>query len=194
MLPALASFAAEVGTPWIADHLGFRHAEGIDFGVSCPTLLDRRALDMVAARAVNAMSACGTRLLIRNLASPLAIENPIPEPEFLCRLCELAGCELSLDVCALMVNARNHHFDPRAWLAGIDRARIAQVHVGGCRDVNGRFDDTHDAPIDDETWMLIADALRGGTPDVVTLQWEARFPPTPVIESELRNLKALIAP
>ena len=77
-------------------------------------------------------------------------------------------------------------------LAGIGRSRIAQVHVGGCRETGDRFDDTHDAPIDDETWTLVAEALREAVPDAVTLQWESRLPPTPVIVGTLRRLKTLV--
>jgi uncharacterized protein len=193
VVPSIASFAAETQALWITDHLGFRFADGLDLGKPCPTSLNRHTLERVAARTRDVMSACGTRLLIRNVASPLAVAGAIPEPEFLCRLCELTGCELSLDVCALLVNARNHRFDALEWLAGIDPQRIAHLHVGGCREVDGLFDDTHDAPVDEDGWRLVEDLLRTHAPEAVTLQWEARFPPTSVIACELLRLKALTA-
>jgi len=189
----IAAFAAETQALWITDHLGFRFADGLDLGKPCPTSLNRHTLERVAARARDVMSACGTRLLIRNVASPLAVAGGIPEPEFLSRLCELTGCELSLDLCALVVNARNHRFDSHEWLAAIDTRRIAHLHVGGCRQVDGRFDDTHDAPVTEDDWRLIEGVLRAHAPDVITLQWEARFPPTCVITCELLRLKALTA-
>ena len=191
-LTSLASFVSEMRAPWVSDHLGFRYAPGIDFGGSCPIVLNGATLDIVADRARRVMEACGTLLLIRNLASPLVIRGSLSESEFLNRLCELAGCGISLDATALLVNARNHRFDPRGWLDEVDRSRVVHVHAGGCREVDGRWDDMHDTPIDDELWALLAHALVGGAVEAITLQWEARFPPSSFLEAELRRLKALV--
>ena len=190
-LASLASFVAETGAPWVSDHLGFRYAPGIDLGGSCPALLDRTSFDVVVERALRAMEALRASLLIRNLASPLVVRGSMSEPEFVDRLCEATGCGISLDATALLVNARNHDFDPRRWLDAIDRSRVAQVHAGGCREIDGLWDDTHDAPIDDDLCELLADVLGPGTVDTVILDWEARFPPAPVLDAELRRLKAL---
>jgi uncharacterized protein len=190
-LGPVMAFVRDLGARWICDHLGFRYASGLDLGAPCPALLDRAAFDRVAGRARRIMDDCGARFLIRNLASPIAIGDPMWEPAFLSELCARTGAGISLDAAALLVNARNHRFDAQRWLSTLDLSQVVQVHVGGCRQHDGRWDDTHDAPMDDELWALLADVFDGCAADIVTLQWEARFPPSATIGETLRRLEAL---
>jgi uncharacterized protein len=187
----VVAFVRDLGARWICDHLGFRYASGLDLGGPCPAPLDAAALERVAARVRRIMDDCGARFLIRNVASPIAIGEPMQEPAFLDELCARTGAGISLDATALLVNARNHRFDARRWLGMLDRAHVVQVHAGGCRLRDGRWDDTHDGPMDDELWALLADVLDGCAADIVTLQWEGRFPPSAAISETLHHLEAL---
>jgi uncharacterized protein len=190
-LAPVMSFVQDLGARWICDHVGFRYASGLDLGGPCPAPLNTAAFERVAGRVRRIMDDCGARFLIRNLVSPIAIGDPMREAAFLDEVCARTGAGISLDATALLVNARNHHFDARRWLSRLDRAHIVQVHTGGCRQRDGHWDDTHDAPIDDELWALLADVLDGCAADIVTLQWEGRFPPSATLSKTLHRLEAL---
>ncbi len=188
----VAAFVRELGARWICDHLGLRYASGLDLGGPCPAPLDRSALERAADRVVRIMDDCGARFLARNLASPLAVNASMREAEFLNELCTRTGAGVSLDLTALLVNARNHRFDAHGWLHALDRTHVTQVLAGGCRLREGRWNDTHDAPIDAELWDLLGRTLGGLAIDTITLEWEARFPPSRVLSQTLQRLAALV--
>lgn len=190
-LKRLSALVSEANPLWVSDHLGFRYAPGVDLGSPCPVALDRRTLDLVVERALRVVERCGTPFLIENISSPIVIMSSMSEPEFLNRFCEITGCGVLLDLTGLYVGARNHGFDSGAWLDELDRSHVVQIHVGGCREVEGRWDDTHDAPIVDDVWELLREALKGAAVKAVILEWEARFPPTSVLKAELHGIKAL---
>ncbi|MEZ4467127.1 MAG: DUF692 family protein [bacterium] len=81
---------------------------------------------------------------------PFLLENPsyyvqyggaeMEEAEFLSALCEQrADCGLLLDVNNVYVNARNHGYDPYAFIdALLPLDRVLQIHMAGHDDLRGR--------------------------------------------------------
>jgi uncharacterized protein len=189
-----ANLVREAKPLWISEHLGFRHTGEIDLRSPVPIALTDEALRCLVEHAREVVHMCRTPLLLENIAAPLQISGSLCEPEFLNRFCEQSECGVLLDLTALLVNSRNHGFDPSDWLSALDMKRIVQLHVGGCRHVEGRWEDTHDAPIDEELWTLAQGILAQGTVQAVILERDARFPPVTDLESELRRLKMLSAP
>jgi uncharacterized protein (UPF0276 family) len=156
--------------------------------------LTDEALHCLVQHAREVVDTCGTPLLLENIASPLQISGALCEPKFLNRFCEQSECGVLLDLTALLVNSRNHGFDPSDWLSALDLKHVVQLHVGGCRHVEGHWEDSHDAPIDEELWTLAQWVLAQGTLQAVILERDARFPPVTDLESELRRLKMLSVP
>lgn len=190
----LAWFAAlvrEAKPLWISEHLGFRCTPEIDLGRVVPVSRTEEALATFVAHARDIVDACRTPLLLENIASPLDIRGPLSEPEFLNRLCEQAGCGVLLDVTALLVNSRNHRFDAAEWLRALEVRHVVQIHAGGCRERDGRWDDTHDAPIDDELWPLVEAVLARQRVSAVVLERDERFPAVSEIAREVERLRAL---
>ena len=190
-LGALATLVSEVRPRWVSDHLGFRCTSEVDLGSPVPMLLDERSLDLMAERVQRVMDVCRLPLLLENLSSPLVIQSPFSEPEFLNRLCERTGCGVLLDVTALFVSSRNLGFDPLRWLHELDPGRIVQVHVGGCRERDGCWEDAHAGPVHEDVWALLGDVLSAGLVEAVVLERDASFPPPEELTQELRRIKSL---
>ena len=75
-----------------------------------------------------------------------------------------ADCDLLLDVNNVYVNAINHGYDARDFLARMPTARVAQYHVAGHYDEADDLKvDTHGAPVKDEVWALLDHAYRACT-------------------------------
>ena len=55
-------------------------------------------------------------------------QSVMTEWEFLRTVSERTGCELLLDVNNIYVSAVNHGFDPLAYVAGIPKDRVRQIH------------------------------------------------------------------
>lgn len=178
---------------WISERLGFRCTPEIDLAASVPVPLTSDTLRLLVDHARAAVDACGTPLLLENIASCLSIPGTLAEPEFLNRFCEQAGCGVLLDVTALLVNGRNHGFDPLRWLAELDVSHVVQMRVGGCREEAGRWEATHDAPLDEDVLGLVRVVLKRSPVQAVVLERDSRFPPTPEIVADLRRLHALCA-
>ena len=103
------------------------------------------------------------------LGRPVAIENvsyyvhpgapEMSEVDFVLEVLERSGCRLLLDVNNVYVNARNHGFDPRAYLDRVPAERVVQLHVAGHLVRPGRpIIDTHAEPVCDDVYDLVGHA------------------------------------
>jgi uncharacterized protein (UPF0276 family) len=186
-----ATLVREAKPLWISEHLGFRCTPEIDLACVVPVSLTEETLATFVSHVRQIVDACETQLLLENIASPLVIRGHYGEPEFLNRLCEQTGCGVLLDLTALLVNSRNHRFDPERWLRALDLGHVAQIHIGGCRERNRSWEDMHDAPIGEELWTLAEAVFARQSVRAVVLERDARFPVVSEIERELDRLRVL---
>jgi uncharacterized protein (UPF0276 family) len=142
----------------------------------------------VAARVRSVQDALGRPLVLENPTAYLRFrESTIPEPEFLTRLCEETGCALLVDVNNLHVNATNHGFDPRTWLAALPADRVAQIHLAGHSVQGPLLIDTHAAPVSGAVLALYGCALRRFGRVSTLLEWDAALPALDDLLAELRR-------
>ena len=191
-LDRLVALTCEVDPLWVSDHLGFRRTDEVDLGHPTPIPLDGDMLTVFTDHCREVMDRCGKRLLVENIASPLAISPVMSEPEFLNRLCEASGCGLLVDVMGLVVNSRTHGFDARCWLGLLEPRHIVQLHLGGVGSRNDVWLDTRGGDIDDEVWTLAADVLTRAPVQAVVLERDERFPPGSHLAAELRRVDRLV--
>jgi uncharacterized protein (UPF0276 family) len=115
----------------------------------------------------------------------------MPEWEFLAALAEKADCGLLLDVNNVFVSARNHGFDPAAFIDGVPRARVAQFHLAGHSDKGTHLLDTHDHPVCDEVWALYRRAVRRFGAQATLLERDDDIPPLDDLVAEARRAAEL---
>ena len=60
--------------------------------------------------------------------------------------------DLLLDVNNIYVSSVNHGFDPLAYLRGVPRDRVRQIHLAGHRTRAVHLIDTHDQPVPEPVW------------------------------------------
>src|SRR6267142_43293 len=151
-----------------------------------------RALADVVSRVGRAQDALGRQILMENVSSYVAYaDSTMPEWEFLARVAEEADCGILLDVNNVYVSARNHEFDPDAYLAGIPAGRVGQFHLAGHSDHGTHLLDTHDAPVTGAVWELYRSAVRrfGSVPALV--EWDDHVPELEVVVEESRRARAI---
>jgi uncharacterized protein (UPF0276 family) len=173
---------------WVSEHVAFTRTTEVDLGHLSPLRPDERTLARVAEHAAQLRERCGCDVLLENIASYVRIDGEMPETEFLNRLCERAGTGLLLDVTNLYVNARNHGFDPLAWLKAIEPRFIRQLHVVGYGQSNGVWHDHHADPIQDDLWTLIRAALAHAQPEAIILERDWNFADVAAIAREVGAL------
>ncbi|HYS07158.1 MAG TPA: DUF692 domain-containing protein [Myxococcales bacterium] len=192
LLRGLRALADRVEPAYVSDHLcwgrhGGRYAHDL-----LPLPYTEEALAHVVSRVGRVQDALGRQILLENVSSYVAYaDSTMPEWEFLARVAEEADCGILLDVNNVYVSARNHEFDPDAYLAGIPAGRVGQFHLAGHSDHGTHLLDTHDAPVTGAVWELYRSAVRrfGSVPALV--EWDDHVPELEVVVEESRRARAI---
>ena len=135
------------------------------------------------------------------LERPIALENvssyvayrhsALPEWEFLAEVARRSGCGVLLDINNVYVSARNHGFDPRAYLAGIPPHAVWQFHLAGHSDKGAYLLDTHDHAVIDPVWELYREAVLRFGPVSTLIEWDDRIPAFERLEQESLRARAI---
>jgi hypothetical protein len=115
------------------------------------------------------------------------------EWEFLSEMARRAGCGILLDVNNIYVSARNHGFDPVAYLDGVPVDKVWQFHLAGHSDKGDFLLDTHDHPVCDEVWSLYRHAVRRFGARATLLERDEDIPPLDELVAEARRAAELAA-
>ncbi len=177
-----------------SEHLSYCGDDGHLYDLM-PLPFTEEAVAHVAARIAQAQDALGRRIAVENI-SYYAAHPPLPgraaldEAQFINAVLEQADCDLLLDVNNIHVNAINHGYDARGFLARMPSARIASYHVAGHYDEAEDLKvDTHGAPVKDDVWSLLAEAYRLHGVRPTLLERDFNFPPLPVLLDEVRRIR-----
>ena len=114
------------------------------------------------------------------------------EVDFINAVLAEADCDLLLDVNNVYVNAINHGYDAREFLARMPSARIASYHVAGHYDEADDLKvDTHGAPVKNAVWSLLEETYRLHGVRPTLLERDFNFPPLSVLLAEVERIRLL---
>jgi hypothetical protein len=187
-LDAYARVVAAADPLYITEHAAFTRTRDVDLGHLNPVAPTSENVRLLADHAREVMDRCGKPMLLENIASHLRLAGGLPEPEFLNRLCDAAGCGLLLDVANLYVNSRNHRFDPVAWIDAIEPRNVRQLHVVGYSRRGGRWHDAHAEPIQAELFDLTRHILERSPVQGVIVERDENIPAPEELAGELSAL------
>ena len=192
-LDELAALVARVEPAWISDHLCWTGVGGQSLHDLLPLPHCDAVVRHVAARIARVQERLGRRIAVENVSSYARFaSDEMSEWEFLVAVAEAADCGILLDVNNVFVNACNHGFDAREYLAAIPPERVFQIHLAGHSLAGPLRIDTHDAPVCEEVWELFAFALARTGPVSTSIEWDDRIPPLAELESIGARARALI--
>jgi hypothetical protein len=190
-LAALRALLHELAVPWHSDHLCFARVDDVYLHDLLPLPLTEEAIGVSVQRIRQAQDA---------LAVPIAIEpiswyarppeSALDEAEFISEILARADAKLLLDVNNVYVNAKNHGFDPRAFIDRLPLSRVVQLHMAGHHvRSDGKRIDTHAAPICEDVFALYDYTLRKlARPLPVLLERDDDFPPFEELAREVERL------
>lgn len=191
-LADLAALARRVEPAWISDHLCWGSHGGRYVHDLWPLPYTEEALRHVVARVARVQEALGRQILLENVSSYVAFrESAVPEWEFLAEVARRADCGILLDVNNVFVSARNHGFDPHAYLAGIPAERVGQIHLAGHSDRGRYLLDTHDHEVPAAVWDLYRETVRRMGAISTLVEWDDRIPPLERLVEESRRAAAI---
>ncbi len=186
-------FLDRFGGAWHSDHLCFCGADGRALHDLLPIPFTKVCAQRVADRIREVQDRLGRPMLIENISYYQALgHSEMDEATFVAEVLERADCGLLLDVNNVYVNAKNHDFDPYAWLKTIPLHRVRQLHVAG----HERWDetmliDTHGAEVLPEVQDMMSWVIERIGPTPVLLERDRHIPPLAEMLREVRALDAV---
>lgn len=192
-LKALKNFLRRYRIAWFSDHLCFSSRYDAFLHDLFPLPFTEEAVAHVSDRA---------KIVQDFLEVPFALENisfylhPAPpemsELEFIQAVLDRSGVALMLDINNVYVNAKNHGFDPYAFIDALSRERILQLHIAGhWRESPTLIVDTHGETICPDVWDLLR-FLAGKRPlPPVLIERDNNFPPFEELLAEVACAKGI---
>jgi uncharacterized protein (UPF0276 family) len=193
-LDGLRALCDRLDAPHVSDHLCYSRVEGVWLHDLLPLPFTREAAQHAAARIVEARARIGRPFLLENpsyYAIPPGAE--MPEAAFLREVALAADCGLLLDVNNVHVNATNHGYDPRAFLAALPLDRVGYVHLAGHLVREDVVIDTHGAPVADAVWDLYAWLLERTGPVSTLIEWDQEIPSLDAVLDQADRARALLS-
>lgn len=184
-------FLDQHGVSLYSEHLSYCSDDGHLYDLM-PIPFTEEAVRHVAAHIRQAQDALGRRIAVENVSYYAAPYQAMSEADFITAVLDEADCDLLLDVNNVFVNAINHGYDARNFLARMPSARIASYHIAGHYDEADDLKvDTHGAPVKDDVWALLslAYATHGVRPTL--LERDFNFPPLAELCAELQRIREL---
>ena len=135
------------------------------------------------------------------LERPIAIENvsyytpvapEMDEAAFIRSVAEEADCRLLLDVNNVYVNAFNHSYDAKTFIAGLPLERVIYVHMAGHEQRSPTLIiDTHGKPIIDPVYELFAWTIQRLAPVPILLERDFNIPQFGELQREMSRLQQI---
>ncbi|MGE0821596.1 MAG: DUF692 domain-containing protein [Candidatus Binatia bacterium] len=176
-LHELKGLAGRFEPAWISDHLCWGSIGGHYAHDLLPLPYTEDVLRHVVERVQTVQERLGRQILIENVSSYLTYtHSTLSEWEFLGEIAARADCGILLDVNNVYVSATNHDFDPHAYLLGLPRERIGQIHLAGHSNYGSYLLDTHDGPVISPVWELYRFAVRHFGRVSTLIEWDDKIP------------------
>jgi len=192
-LGRLRHFLDEHGVLCYSEHLSYCTDDGHLYDLM-PIPFTEAAVQRVAERIGEVQDVLGRRIALENVSYYAAPGAEMSELEFVNAVLERADCDLMLDVNNIYVNSINHHYDARAFLAGIPAQRVVYMHVAGHYvEAEDLRVDTHGTDVCDPVWELLAAAYRHCGVKPTVLERDFNIPPLDVLLQEVAVIRRLQA-
>ena len=193
-LKHLKTLANEAKPEWISDHLcwtGINQANSHDL---LPLPYNEEAIKHIATRIKTVQDFLGRQILIENVSSYLTYKSSVmSEWDFYSAIIEEADCLMLLDINNIYVSARNHSFDPLAYIDSLNKNRVQQIHLAGHTDYGDYVIDTHDHEVCDPVWELYRYALQKFGKVSSMIERDDNIPEFVELETELNQARQIAA-
>ena len=193
-LSGLRALVERVDAPFFSDHLCYTRLRGGHLYDLLPLPFSEEAVEHVVPRVREVMARVGRPFLLENPSYYARMPGgTLPEATFLRHVVEEADCGLLLDVNNVYVNARNHGYDPRAFVDVLPLERVVQVHLAGHERQPDVLLDTHGGPVCDDVWSLFHYVLERTGPVSTLMEWDQDIPSLEAVLDEADRARAVLA-
>ena len=190
----LRKLADRIQPAWISDHLCWTGVHGQNIHDLLPLPYTEETANHVAERVGIVQDYLGRRILLENVSSYASyVDSTMTEWEFITEITEKADCLLLLDVNNIYVSSYNHQFDAKAFIDGVPKNRVQQIHLAGHQNNGDYIIDTHDAPVIDPVWDLYEYAISRFGAVSTMIERDDHIPELEVLVEELQIARDIAA-
>jgi uncharacterized protein (UPF0276 family) len=162
---------------WASDHLCYTTAGDLALNELLPLPFTTEAVRCVARNIRRVSEMLEVPWLVENVSYYATIDDAeMDEAAFITAVLDEADCGLLLDVNNVYVNANNHGYDPREFIARLPLERVVQVHLAGHDRSRPIYIDTHGEAVQDEVWKLFEDTWPLLPACSVLIEWDNNIP------------------
>jgi uncharacterized protein (UPF0276 family) len=196
-LDEIAGIVDRLKAPAYSEHLAFTRVPGRDLGNLLPVPKTTQIAESIIAKVRSVQSRISVPFLLENITYIFDWpDSELTDAEFLSLICRETGAGILLDVENLYLNARNHGFDPYAFLDNLPANAVKEVHVAGGITLHEDFlprplfQDTHSHPVPEAAFDLLDYALARQAPSTMVLERDDRLDATEEILDDVARLRA----
>lgn len=181
-----------------SEHLAWSSHGGIFMNDLLPIPYTHETLQRVCDHIDQIQQRLKRRLLLENPSTYVEFSSSsMSETEFICTVVKRTGCALLLDVNNAYVSCTNHQRPAWQYLDALPLHAVEEIHLAGFReDTDGNQDrlliDSHDAPIDNEVWLLYAQVLAQIGPVPTLIERDGNIPPLDILQVEARAAEQIL--
>lgn len=198
-LDRIRQVAERIEPALMSEHIAWSVSGGTYLADLLPLPMTDEALAVVCRHVDEMQSTLRRKILVENPSTYMQFRHStIPEWEFMAAVAAHTGCGILCDINNIYVSAKNHGWDPLAYVAALPPAAIGEIHLAGhsVRELADggllRIDD-HGSSVIGEVWSLYEEALRRFGPIPTLIEWDTNVPPLDVLVEEARHADALIS-
>src|SRR5215472_2294290 len=197
-LDRILQVAERIEPDLMSEHIAWSVSGGTYFADLLPLPMTEEALDVVGRHVDQVQSTLGRRILVENPSTYMQFRHStIPEWEFMAAVAARTGCGILCDVNNIYVSAKNHGWNPLAYLTALPPDAIDEIHLAGhtvrqLADGSTLRIDDHASCVIGEVWSLYEAALRRFGPVPTLIEWDQNVPPLDVLVEEAHHANALM--
>ena len=189
----LKAFFQKFNIKHYTEHLSYCSAHGHMYDLM-PIPFTSEAVHYVADRIKRVQDILEQRIAVENVSYYLTPSQELSELEFTLAVLEEADCDLLLDVNNVYVNAINHSYDPKAFIAAMPSERILYGHIAGHYDQAEDLKvDTHGADVKGDVWDLLDFSYKTHGAFPTLLERDFNIPPLEQLFLEVNQIKNIQA-
>jgi uncharacterized protein len=176
----------------VSDHLCWGRHQGRYSHDLLPLPFTEEALQHVVERTQRVQDFLGRQILLENVSSYLTYpQSTMAEADFFAEVARRADCGLLVDINNIYVSAKNHGFDPRAYLDAMPVEHVAQFHLAGHLDRGDILIDTHEGHIIEPVWELYAYAVERLGRVATLIEWDTGVPELDTLLAESEKARVV---
>lgn len=192
-LKNIKKFLSDFSVKIFSEHLSYCKCDNAHLYELLPLPFTADAVRHVALRISQVQDFLERKICIENVSYYTAVAPEMSELEFLKAILTEADCNLLLDVNNVYVNAFNHGYNARDFIAALPLERVGYIHMAGHEQrTPDLIIDTHGEAIVDPVFDLFAWTIKKMQPVPVLLERDFNFPEFEALLDEGRRLVSIM--